>query len=49
MNPFNSEKSNVTKVKTQNFPIMATITNRILKFKPKINRGKLYILCCYYL
>ena len=36
INIFNSDNSNISKIKTQHHQIMTTITDRILKFKPMI-------------
>ena len=36
INTFNSDNSNIAKIKTQHSQIMTTITNRILKFEPMI-------------
>ena len=39
INIFNSDNSNVTKIKMQDCQIMTTITDRILKSKPMIKKA----------
>ena len=51
INTFNCDDSNIANIKTQHGQVMTTITNRILKFKPKIkkkNDSRQSILYCYY-
>ena len=39
INTFYRDNSNITKIKTQHRQIMASIINRIVKFKPMIKRA----------
>ena len=38
-NIFNSDNTNITKIKTQHHQIMTTITDKILKLKPMIKKA----------
>ena len=51
MNSFNCDNINIARIKMQHHQIMTIITNRNSKLKPmgeNINKGKLYIVYCYY-
>ena len=38
INAFNSDNSIIANIKAQHYQVMATITNRMLKFKPMIKK-----------